>query len=83
MHNPIDDDRGDYIRRLVTSRCPELSPIELAAAFVELGPDADVLVEIAAAAADAISALESRLEGLEQDLPPPPRGDAHPPGAKP
>jgi hypothetical protein len=67
-----DDIRANFVRRLVRHRCPELSSVDLELAFGDSGgsdPNASVLVEIADAVGDAISALEERLTELERGLP--------------
>ena len=74
------DERVDYLRRLVLSRCSELTADEIAEAFTddEIGatyadaaePDqAAILTEIADAVTGAIEALETRLDELERALP--------------
>lgn len=67
-----DRDRAEFVRRLVSARCPELSIADLEDAFGDgAAPDASasVLTEIADAVAGAIEALEERLDILEKDLP--------------
>lgn len=63
--------RAAYIRRLVLSRCGELSVDEIAAAFADEAQDtnASVLAEIADVVSGAIKALEERLTELERGLP--------------
>jgi hypothetical protein len=67
-----DRDRANFVRRLVLARCPELTWSDLEIAFGDCaGSDrtADVLISIADAVGDAITALEERLDILEQGLP--------------
>ena len=58
--------RVETIRGLVQARCPELSVKDLELAF---GGASDVLAEISDAVADAIEALEERLDRIERGLP--------------
>lgn len=58
---------AEAIRRLVISRCPELSLRDLEMAFCDAHTD-DVLVEIANAVTDAVEVLEARLDRMEERL---------------
>lgn len=58
---------AEAVRRLVQTRCPELTLADLEAAFSGAYAD-DVLSEIADAVTDAVEVLEARLDALEGRL---------------
>ncbi len=61
-----DDDRAEYIERLLSARIPELSEADIAAL---VRPDSDAIpVEIGDKIAAVIEALEAKLAALERRL---------------
>ena len=60
-----DDADHDHIRRLLAARVPELSEAEIAEALLE-----GVLGGIVGATGEAIEAMESRLDQIEESLTP-------------
>jgi hypothetical protein len=61
-----EDDRLEYARRLIASRCPELDPADLAA-LAEAAPDPNALPgSISEQILDAIGHMMDRLDRIER-----------------
>jgi hypothetical protein len=56
--------RGDYVRRVIAARCPELNATDIPMAFTGVETP-DLSAEVANAVLDVIDALSAQLDRIE------------------